>query len=311
MQEIHYTIRQLQHFVAVAETGSISRAVERTYTSQPGISLSISELERGIGVKLLIRQRAKGVTLTRAGKEFLEHARGLLTTAETLQAHMDSERGSLSGRLSIGCNPALEPVMLSPLLAGFHKDSPNVAVEFQEGPQPELEQGLRDGTTELALVYDDHLSPGLTGVVIDVVTPYVLLPAGHRFAEAADVSLADLASEPMILVDNSPSRENWAQTMAALGIEPRIGHASRNFEFVRCLVGRGLGYSFLMQRPVSDVTYEGTRVVAKRIRERMPTTTIVLAYVKGSRLSPRALRFIEFVSEEIRERRKADELADG
>lgn len=298
MQEIRYTIRQLQHFLAVAETGSISRAVDLTHTSQPGISLSISELERGIGVKLFVRQRAKGMSLTPAGADFVGYARELLASAEALQSRMDTEKGSLTGRLAIGCYPTLEPVLLSPLIADFQDEAPGIALDIQDGTQPELERGLREGSTELAILYDDHLAPDLTSIVIDIVRPYVLLPTNHRLVDDDDVSLADLADEPMILFDNSPSRQNWEATLSRLGIEPRINMRSRNFEFVRCLVGRGLGYGFLMQRPVVDVTYEGIRVVPKTIREPMPTTSVVMAYLTGAPLSPRAQRFVEFAVQE-------------
>jgi len=302
VQEIRYTIRQLQHFLAVAETGSISRAVDLTHTSQPGISLSISELERGIGVKLFVRQRAKGMSLTPAGTDFLGFARELLSSAELLQSRMDTEKGSLAGRLAIGCYPTLEPVLLSPLIAGFLQEAPGIALDIQDGGQPDLERGLREGTTELAILYDDHLAADLTNIVIDIVKPYVLLPADHRLVDDDDVSLIDLADEPMILFDNSPSRQNWEATLSHLGIEPLIGMRSRNFEFVRCLVGLGLGYGFLMQRPASDLTYGGTRVVPKTIREPLPTTSVVLAYLTGAPLSPRAQRFIEFVVQERSDR---------
>lgn len=298
VQEIRYTIRQLQHFVAVADSGSISRAVDLTHTSQPGISLSVSELERGIGVKLFVRQRAKGMSLTPAGLDFLDFARELLASAESLQTRMDTEKGSLTGRLAIGCYPTLEPVLLSPLIADFQVVAPGIALDVQDGTQPELERGLREGSVEAAILYDDHLAADLTSIVIDIVRPYVLLSEDHRLVEEEDVSLIDLADDPMILFDNLPGRHYWEAPLSRLGIEPRISMRSRNFEFVRCLVGRGLGYGFLMQRPVSDVTYEGIRVVPKRIREPMPTMSVVVAYLTGAPLSPRAQRFVEFTVQE-------------
>src|SRR5690606_37966532 len=141
-----------------------------------------------------------------------------------------------------------------------------------------------EGSIEVAILYDDHLAADLTSIVIDIVRPYVLLPPDHRLIDEEDVSLVDLADDPMILFDNSPNRHNWEGQLSRLGIEPRISMRSRNFEFVRCLVGRGLGYGFLMQRPLSDINYEGIEVVPKRIREPMPTTSVVLAYLSGAPL---------------------------
>jgi DNA-binding transcriptional LysR family regulator len=300
VQEVHYTLRQLQYFVAVAETGSISKAVERCHLSQPGLSLAVSQLERSLGLKLLVRQRAKGVSLTPAGEEFLVHAKELLVQAEALQARADYQGVDISGRLAIGCYPTLSPMLLPPLVSGFLQDSPNIALEIEEGSQPELERALRDGSLELALLYDHHLDSDLSSIGVEVVAPYVLLHPDHPMAVSDDVSLVELADEPMILFDNSPSRQNWEETIMGLGVEPRVGHRSRNFELVRCLVGRGLGYGFLMQRPPLDLTYEGLPVVAKPIRETLPSSRVVIAYATGAQLTARAARFIEFSARLLR-----------
>jgi DNA-binding transcriptional LysR family regulator len=285
----------LQYFAAVAQTGMMSSAAARCHVSQSALSLAISELERSLGVKLLVRQRAKGAGLTPAGARVLELAEGLLAQARQLQERADVESGmNLDGTLAVGCYTTLAPQLLPPLLTGFKKECPDVVLEFSEYAQPELQRELREGVLELALLYEHQLDADLDFVVVQTLYPYVLLPADHRFGGEASVSLAALADEPMIMFDVRPSRENWLRITRHLGLEPRVGHRTRNFELARCLVGRGLGYAPLFQRPALDLTYEGRPVVAKAIAEHVPPTHVVLAYPADTNLTARARRFAEF-----------------
>ncbi len=307
--DVHYTIRQLQYFVAVAQTGTMSAAAARCHVSQPALSLAISQLERSLGVKLLVRQRAKGAELTPAGTRVLELAEMLLTQARQLQERADIESGAdLDGSLTVGCYSTLAPLFIPPLLSGFKVECPAVALEFSEYAQPELQRELREGVLELALLYEHQLDADLDYVVVDVLSPYVLLPANHRFVNEEKVSLAALASEPMILFDMPPSKENWLYVTRDLAIEPIIGHRTHNFELARCLVGRGMGYAPLFQRPPLGLTYEEREVVAKPIAEPIAPTRVVLAYPAGTNLTARARRFAEFAVATLR---AASEPASG
>jgi DNA-binding transcriptional LysR family regulator len=246
--DVHYTLRQLQYFAAVARTGTMSEAAVRCHVSQPALSLAISQLERSLGLQLFLRQRSRGAELTPAGARVLAQAESLLAQAALLQESADGESGDLDGNLAVGCYTTLAPLFVPALLTGFRAECPQVALEFAEYAQPELQRDLHKGVLELALLYDRQLDPDLDYVEIERLRPYVLLPAGHRFADDDAVRLAALASEPMILFDVSPSRENWQEIVRSLAIEPVVGHRTRNFELTRCLVGRGLGYALLFQR---------------------------------------------------------------
>lgn len=309
--DVHFTIRQLQYFSAVAQTGMMSTAATRCHVSQSALSLAISELERSLGVKLLVRQRAKGAELTPAGARVLELADALLDQARQLQERADVESGlKLDGTLAVGCYTTLAPQFVPALLTGFKEECPDIVLEFSEYAQPELQRELREGVLELALLYEHQLDSDLDFVVVDTLYPYVLLPADHRFANDPAVSLAALADEPMILFDVRPSRENWLRITQELALEPVVGHRTHNFELARCLVGRGLGYAPLFQRPPLDLTYEQRPVIAKPVTEHVPPTRVVLAYPAGTNLTARARRFAEFAIATVRARHEEQRLPD-
>ena len=297
--ELHFTLRQLEYFVAVAETGSISSAAAVCHVSQPGLSLALGQLEESLGVKLVVRSRSKGTTLTAAGSTLIEHARALLADAGQIQKEAERESGGVVGRLSVGCYTTLAPSLIPTMLEGFGRSYPGVALDFIERPQPELQEMLRNGTIELALLYAHQLGSDLSSILVQRYHPYILLPADHRLAKQSTVNLIDLADEPMILFDVPPSRENYEDLMAQLSLEPLIVHQSQNFELVRCLVGRGLGYALLFQRPAIDVTYEGRKLVYCDIAEDLPTTDVVVAYPAGVELSARASLCLQYLRSEF------------
>jgi len=299
MNTARYTLRQLEYFVAVAETGTITMAAERCHVSAPGLSLALSELEKALSVQLFTRRRAKGAVLTAAGEAVLAHARTVLVEADELQESAIAEGRELSGSLTVGCYTTLAPFVIPRLFTGFTAQHPAVDLSFEESSQPVLERDLISGALELAVMYGHNLHPQLGFQVVSALPPYVLLPVDHPMSRKRKVSLRALSDEPLILFDVSPSTENFERTIGQLGIEPRIGFRTENFELVRCLVARGVGYGVLFQHPRTEVTYDGQRLVSRPVMEELPVTEIGVAYLASRRLTQRALSFRDFAVAEF------------
>lgn len=279
-----FTLRQVEYFVAVAETGRLNAAAARCHVSQAGIALAMTELERHLGVQLLVRRKAKGVMLTPAGQRLLADARALLGQAEELRASAQAAGGGLSGSLRAGFFTSLAPLLVPPLLDTFAAEHPFLHLEFVEDTHAELQRLLLDGALEIALLYDRDLHPDVQRRVIRTLQPYVLLAADHPSAGQDSVSLRELADDHLIRVDLPPILHSSLHQLRQVPVRYQTGNA----ELVRCLVGRGLGYAILAQRPPTDLTYEGRCVVALPIADDVPDVSIVLGYPRGARLSRRA-----------------------
>ncbi|GAA4838879.1 LysR family transcriptional regulator [Saccharopolyspora rosea] len=289
--EPQFTIVQLRYFAAAAELGSMTAAAKRLVVSQSAISTAVAHLERELGVQLLIRRHAQGLALTHAGERFLQELRGFLAHAGELA---DVARGlgeSMVGEVSVGCFQTLGPFYLPRLLAEFGRQYPSVRVSVREGELVELQQALLSGACELALLYDLDLDENLDTELLTVVPPYVLLPADHRLSGADGVRLADLAGEPMVLLDLPHSREYFQALVLRTQVEPLIRYRTSNYETVRALVAAGHGYAILNQRPAADTTYDGGRVVTLPLLDESPPLPLVLARVRGVRLTARAREF--------------------
>ena len=252
------TLRQLEHFCAVAQTGSISAAAARLRVSRTSVTEALDALERITGTVLCRRSKAEGVVLTPSGQDFFARAQSVLGQARELE-EIDGER-ALGGTLAVGCFGSLAPTALPLLWSEFARHHPEVTLSVTTGGRRELVEQLDHGVLDLVLAYNLHALPGVQSAPLYDTTMYALLPADHRLARAGRAPVTDLAAEPLLLMDVSPSTEDILSYFAHHGVTPTVRMTTPSFELIRSLVARGLGYSIFIQRPRHDVSYEGLPV---------------------------------------------------
>lgn len=284
---LRYTLRQLEYFVATADTGTLTGAAGRHHVSPAGVSLAISELESSLGARLCVRQQSKGVTLTPVGADFLVAARKLLHQARELEVSTTGEGGQLVGTMVLGCYSTLSPFVVPPILAEFAPQHPDLRVDVVEGSSDQLQADMLKGRYDAVIIHERHLIDGVAHEVVQRRVPYVLLPRAWDLAEQDAVAPGELDGRPMVLLDIPSVRDNLLPAIRRTGLDPRIAHRSANFETVRALVGRGMGYSLLMQRPPVDITYEGLPVRPRPFDREVGRSDVVLAFPMGHERSRR------------------------
>ncbi|MCG2620964.1 LysR substrate-binding domain-containing protein [Arthrobacter sp. I2-34] len=295
-----YTLRQVEYFVAVADHGSLSAAADVCRVSQAGLSLAVTELEKAVGTQLLVRHKAKGATLTSAGRRFLTDARALLRQAGELQGTITERQGELAGPLAIGCYTTLSAFWIPAMTAGFAAPNPRLSLAITEGAPGELQEQLLDGRLDAVLTHTRHVVAGLQTQVIAGGRPYILLGANHPLAARRKIPLRELAGEDMVLLDIPSVRENQLPNLRASGLDPKIVWRSTSFEAVRGMVARGLGYTVLVQRPPLDLSYEGLPLACVEIDGEIGHSDICFAYPGGQRLTMRLQALMDFCVEEAR-----------
>jgi DNA-binding transcriptional LysR family regulator len=289
--------RQLEYLVAVADTGTMTAAAARCHVTQSAVSLAVTELERMLGVRLVIRGPGRRSGLTAAGQEVAAQARTVLNAISELGTAARSLGDDLAGELRVGCYTPLAALHLPVAIASFRERHPEVSISFVEGNLAELQRRLLDGSCELALLYRQDIEPGIATEVLYDQAPNVLLPAGHRLARRTGIALRDLAPDPFVLLDVFPSALYFASVFDAAGVQTNVAHRATNFELARALVARGLGYSLSVQKPPIEVSVEGLPFLVRPLRDRVPTTPVVLARAGGGRLTRRASTFAAFCRE--------------
>lgn len=287
-----FTFRQLEYFSAVAEHGTIAGASAALHVSESAVSAALGELERALGTTLAVRRRAHGITLTTEGRDVLAQARGLLLDARELQDRI--ERPGLAGQIAVGCYDTMAATVLPRLVRGFSDEHPDVRIEASDGPQQVIQQHLESGELDVAILYDRDIEGTPVIEPLFALRAHVLVSQRHPLADRETVSFAELVDEPFIRFDLNPSWQHTRSLMSAQGVVPRERYRTGNLEHARSLVGQGLGYTVLVQRPASDVTHDGSRV--RRLEITPPVTPVRVVIARRSTGEPtrRAAAFIEY-----------------
>ena len=210
-----------------------------------------------------------------------------IEAAPTAKARAESAVGTLS----IGCLHTFGPYILPQLISRLQGDHGTLDLRLVEGDQRRVLESLLTRECELALVYDLDLAEGLRRERLTELTPYVLLAEGHALAHRSELTLQDLAEEPMVLLNAPPSREYFLSIMRDAGIEPKVAFRSTSFEMVRGLVGHGLGYALLATKPAAAMTYDGRALAARPLAVDAASNPVVLAYRADGNLSVLARHF--------------------
>ncbi len=279
---IHCSIRQLEYFAAAATHGGAARAAAALHVSQPSISKAIAELEALWDERLFVRQPARGLELTPAGAARARAVRALLAQAAPLCAPRG--RGvagaapeALAGTLRIGCLASLGPRYLPAILARLARDWPGIDLMLDESDTEALLARLERGALDAALLYDLGLARRVSLEPLALLWPHAVLPRGHALARRGSVALADLAREPLVLINLPGSREYFLSLFRGAGVQPRVARETPSYDMVRGLVANGLGVSVLTTPAGHDRAEDGRRVVTRRLRAPVRPQAVVLA----------------------------------
>jgi DNA-binding transcriptional LysR family regulator len=217
-------LRHLRYFVAVAEEQSFTRAAERLWIAQPGLSTQIRRLEEELGVKLLTRH-TRGVDLTEAGKVFLDRARTAIAAADEARATGSDVEAGLVGSIRLGVATGASWSQLERLLDTFAENHPDVEVTVVESHGGTLLRDLRDGRLDALIAPSLYGSPELNRVELGHEPWAVLVGHAHRLAQEGPVTADELGGEPIIVTghrDGAGYDRAVAQTLTDLGLNVEL-----------------------------------------------------------------------------------------
>jgi DNA-binding transcriptional LysR family regulator len=191
-------LRHLRYFVAVAEEQSITRAAERLWIAQPGLSQQVRALEQELGVALFVRH-SRGVTLTDAGERLLDLARVAVAAFEAALASGRDSACGLAGHIRLGIATAARSGLGPALLEAFRSVRPAVELSVVEAHSDKLLRDVRDGRLDAAIVFGPVAQPELESIHLRQERVLVALGAGHRLASQARISPDQLDGETVVI----------------------------------------------------------------------------------------------------------------
>lgn len=294
------SVHQLRLITRVGALGSFTRAAEEERVSQPALSRTVREVERSVGARLFDRT-TRSVELTDAGREFLVIAHDVLRAYDDGMGRFDRYRAGLAGELTIAALPSVAAHLLPPVVVAFLADRPDVRLRIVDGNTSEVLAHVRSGAADLAVtaaedVAEMRADPDLEVVPLCSDPAVAVLPPGHRLAERAAVTWADLAGEPFItFAPGSSLRRLTDAAFAQAGTTPRRLVETQAVGSAAGMVAAGLGVCVATEQvlPLMSFVDLATRPVHG------PSVSRTLAAVTRGRpaLSPAGREFIRLLGE--------------
>ncbi len=289
---LYVTLRQMEYVAAVAEAGSLSAAAALLHVSQPALSVALAQVEARLGRALFLRRKGAPLVVTPFGATYVTEAEALLAQARRLEDPARLSR-AVEGRLALGCFEDLAPRHLAPMLARLRAGLPGVDLRWMVASFETLARDMAEGRLDLVLAYDLGLDAGFERDTVAWAAPHAFMAPGHALAGLAAVTLADLAREALILLEEGLSIRHVLHLFRAVGATPRVAHRVRSLEVMRSLAAHGerMGVSYsapprgpVLRRPVAAV----------RVADQMAREPIVLARLRaqGSVSATAALRLL-------------------
>lgn len=287
------SLRQLEYVVVAARAGSIVGAAAKLNISTSSILSAIDKFEEEFGIQVFVRQRSKGLVTTTAGERAIARTIRLLDETEAYREEMSGRDTHLSGRLRIGAFTSISPSIAPQVIRALKQTSPDVTVHLAEGDIISIQQRLRDGTVEVLLTYDAGLWEEFDAEILINAPPHVVLSENDPLSAKPEISLADLAGRPLLLLNLPHSHKYVRSIFERFNVKPGTVQELESFEMVRSAAAAGLGAAILNIRPPADITYSGFRVVCRPLVENQSSPNIILATRRGGRISRRAQAFSE------------------
>ncbi len=288
-------LRQLSHFLAVAEERHFTRAAARVHLTQSSLSSSVRALERELGSDLFVRS-TRQVELTEAGRALLPAAMRTLSAAEDGRDAVDAVRGVVRGHLAIGAVQALGQVNLLERLARFHRRHPAVTLRVHHVGAPELVRHTADGEIDLAIV-DLPLGPQGNRVRAQPIATESLqlaVAADDPVAHRSRVQLTDLADREFIEYrPDSALRASIDRACRTAGLERHIACEVDALPDLVELVALGVGVSLL---PPAAIRMAGGRAVGVATDPPVPRE-LVLVTPLDREPSPAGAAFLHLLAQ--------------
>lgn len=290
------SFKSIRYFIAVAETGSISAAIQELGVSQSVVSAAIAQIEADLGT-LLFERRARGMVLTHAGHQFLRHAHQIEVAMRNARDALASRPDTVTGSLNIGVTSMMVGYYLPFLLDRFRRVFPRIQVQITEDRRDYLEHLLISGELDVALIVVSQLQ---NHQALDTETVLrsgwrAWLPVNHRLAVEEKIEAVDLSKQPLILLQVDELGDATTALWNTARTDPTVLIRTTSVEAVRSLVATGAGCSVLPDMLYRPWSLEGDRIEARPLAQPLPTLEVGLAWRKGAVLPESLSNFLTAV----------------
>jgi len=274
------TLNELRYIVAVAQERNFRRAAEKSFISQPALSLAIQKLEEELGLKIFERGK-NNISVTPVGAEIVGQAQRTLEEAERIREIARQGKDHLAGTLRLGIIYSVGPYLLPDLVPVLKKLAPDMPLEIEENITANLDTLLRNGKLDVIII---ALPFGDSGIVTQAVydEPFeVVVDNEHRWANRRSIRAQELSAEKVLLLDSGHCFSNQvAEACPELNRKGADIQQGTSFETIRNMVASGLGITVL-PASANSARYRNKLLKVIPFANPAPSRRIALAWRKS------------------------------
>ncbi|MFT6368969.1 MAG: LysR family hydrogen peroxide-inducible transcriptional activator [Maribacter sp.] len=276
------TITQLQYVLAVAEYRNFTLAAEKSFVTQPTLSMQVQKLEDELDILLFDRSK-KPISVTEVGKKIVAQAKNIVNEAGRIKDIVDQDKGYIGGDFTLGIIPTVMPTLLPMFLKTFITKYPKVNLIIKEQSTENLIKNIQDG----------HLDAAIAATPLEIeyikerplyYEPFVgYITSEHRLRGIKELTVEDLdVSDILLLQDGHCFRDgvlNLCKTPKKLGDE-HFKLQSGSFETLVNLSNEGLGMTLLPYLNSMELSPENKKNI-KYFKEPSPAREVSIIFHKN------------------------------
>ncbi|WP_322979497.1 LysR family transcriptional regulator [Pseudomonas sp. C11] len=286
---MHFDLPDLRLIVAIAATGSLSKAAATFPVAVSAASTRLRLFEERCGLTLFVRS-SDGMTLTPAGRLVLEACQGVLREARLLTQAVEELRGERRITLRLGASTVANSTFLPAALGPFLADYPEVDLQLAEQGSKAVLRSVREGAIDIG-VYDGNLpTDELLSLPFRNDRLVMLVPHGHALIGQRAASLRDALNYPFVCLPAERAMQRFVEYMAVRNALPlKVRVRAPSFDAIAQLVAQGVGVSMLPE------------VAATRFAQELPVAVVMLEDVWATRELRLCVRSWEALSSHARQ----------
>ncbi|MCR6664256.1 MAG: LysR family transcriptional regulator [Luteimonas sp.] len=295
-------LKPLRAFCQTARLGSVSRAAEALFVSQPAITLQLQALERELGQKLFERSGRRLVP-TRAGEALYELARPLVEGIDTLPAAFQNQlKGMDAGELNIAANSSTILYLLPRIVERFREHHPDVRLSLHNTVSADGTDLLRSDAVDLVVGSMQDVPGDLSYAPLHRFEQMLVMPVGHPLADKPDLSLADIGQHGLIL---PPKRQITWRLVDLVFQQNRVPYTVAlevgGWEVIKQYVAMGMGISILSSICLTEA--DRGRIATRSVGRFFPDRSYGVVMRKGKLPSAQARAFMDLIQPDLFVRR--------
>lgn len=276
------TITQLKYVLAVAEHQNFTKAAQKTFVTQPTLSMQIQKLEEELDILIFDRSK-KPIELTSVGRKIVTQARNIVIESERMQDVVDQEKGFIGGEFKLGIIPTIMPTLLPMFLKNFTNKYPKVYLKIEELTTSEIITKIKDGHMDAAIVTTPLLQEKIKERVL-YFEPFVgYVPENHRLNSKKKIDSKDLDINDILLLEDGHCFRDGVLNICKTfknNKEDTFQLESGSFETLIKLSNEGLGMTLLPYLHTLDISEEQTKHL-RYFNEPTPAREVSIIYKKS------------------------------